>query len=356
MHAGLTSRCTTQIEHASVYIRALHFPRFPVQFREEMVRLCEHTGKKAAGGRQTLLVSATLTPRVLQMCGPWCPSPRQVFVGVTPAAAAAAEAEAAAAVAGQAAERADRAERAQQAQSGEAAEEARERRPAWGWGDAKAPSADAADYFPGQSRRLRGEMLGCASRETAGTHECGGVQACAGAANDCPSHPRGFVLLLPHVSAAHAFLLQPAPLQMQAPRALAAWAAREPLLSPCRPTCATTLWPPPRSTRWTRCGESLSKFHSLLSQSVAASFRLCLCASSTHVRLMLLCPFWKKESMQQVCSTACASLAGHQPPLCTTASWMYECRRSIHAMGVQRALVFMNFQQRLKDTGRARFG
>lgn len=26
-------------------------------------------------------------------------------------------------------------------------------------------------------------------------------------------------------------------------------------------------------------------------------------------------------------------------------------RRSIHALGVQRALVFMNFQQRLKDTG-----
>lgn len=26
-------------------------------------------------------------------------------------------------------------------------------------------------------------------------------------------------------------------------------------------------------------------------------------------------------------------------------------RRSIHALGAQRALVFMNFQQRLKDTG-----
>ncbi|KAI7838569.1 hypothetical protein COHA_007641 [Chlorella ohadii] len=62
------------------------------QFREEMVRLCEHVGKKAAGGRQTLL-----------------------------------------------------------AQSGDATLEPRERRPAWGWGDAKAPSADAADYFPGTS-------------------------------------------------------------------------------------------------------------------------------------------------------------------------------------------------------------
>ena len=31
------------------------------------------------------------------------------------------------------------------------------------------------------------------------------------------------------------------------------------------------------------------------------------------------------------------------------------CRRSIHALGVQRALVFMNFQQRLKDTGAVRY-
>lgn len=111
-----------------------------------MVRICEHVGKKAPGGRQTLLVSATLTPRVLQMCAPWCANPRQVFVGTAPAAAAAAEAEAAA-EAGQAAQRA---ERAQQAQRGEAGMEGQERRPAWGWGDAKSPSADAADYFPGQ--------------------------------------------------------------------------------------------------------------------------------------------------------------------------------------------------------------
>ena len=110
-----------------------------------MVRICEHTGKKAPGGRQTLLVSATLTPRVLQMCAPWCPNPRSVFVGAAPAAAEAAAAEAAAAAAaGQAAERAER------AAGGEPAGEPRERRPAWGWGDAKAPSADAADYFPGK--------------------------------------------------------------------------------------------------------------------------------------------------------------------------------------------------------------
>ena len=35
-----------------------------VQFREDMARLTEHVGRRAPGGRQTLLVSATLTPNV----------------------------------------------------------------------------------------------------------------------------------------------------------------------------------------------------------------------------------------------------------------------------------------------------
>ena len=35
-----------------------------VQFREDMTRLTEHVGRRAPGGRQTLLVSATLTPNV----------------------------------------------------------------------------------------------------------------------------------------------------------------------------------------------------------------------------------------------------------------------------------------------------
>ncbi|PRW51077.1 DEAD-box ATP-dependent RNA helicase mitochondrial [Chlorella sorokiniana] len=141
------------------------------QFREEMVRICEHTGKKAPGGRQTLLVSATLTPRVLQMCAPWCANPRQVFVGAAPAAAAAAAEAEAAEAAGQAAERAERAERSERAQQGEAGAEQRERRPAWGWGDAKAPSADAADYFPG-------------------TSSAGGLGSEAGAAASMPPHLR----------------------------------------------------------------------------------------------------------------------------------------------------------------------
>ena len=35
-----------------------------MQFREDMARLTEHVGRRAPGGRQTLLVSATLTPNV----------------------------------------------------------------------------------------------------------------------------------------------------------------------------------------------------------------------------------------------------------------------------------------------------
>ncbi|KAL4444214.1 hypothetical protein ABPG75_011951 [Micractinium tetrahymenae] len=125
------------------------------QFREEMVRICEHTGKKAPGprGRQTLVVSATLTPKVLAMCSPWCPNPHVAFVGAAPAASGDAEAETAAAAGAAVAEAAPAGRQQQQQQqpaAGEAGERA-ERRPSWGWGDAKAPSADAADYNPGTS-------------------------------------------------------------------------------------------------------------------------------------------------------------------------------------------------------------
>lgn len=54
------------------------------QFREEMTRVTEHTGKKVESGRQTILVSATLTPRVMSLCEPWCPCPVPVFVGAPP--------------------------------------------------------------------------------------------------------------------------------------------------------------------------------------------------------------------------------------------------------------------------------
>lgn len=52
-------------------------------FREDLGRLLEHTGKRCANGRQTVLVSATLTPAVLAACSAWCPN--LVSVSVTPA-------------------------------------------------------------------------------------------------------------------------------------------------------------------------------------------------------------------------------------------------------------------------------
>lgn len=145
---------------------SIHHPAPPLfvlpsfQFREEMVRLCEHTGKRAPGGRQTLLVSATLTPRVLQMCAPWCPDPVPVFVGVAPPGAepVAEEGPAAGARRGDAA-----------AAAAVAGGEPRERRPSWGWGDAKSPSADAADYNPG-------------------TSSAGGLGSAAAAAASMPPH------------------------------------------------------------------------------------------------------------------------------------------------------------------------
>lgn len=50
------------------------------QFREEMVRITEHTGKKCDTGRQTIVVSATMTARVISMCQPWCPKPTKIFI------------------------------------------------------------------------------------------------------------------------------------------------------------------------------------------------------------------------------------------------------------------------------------
>lgn len=42
-------------------------------FREDLGRLLEHTGRRCLDGRQTVLVSATLTPAVLSACSAWCP-------------------------------------------------------------------------------------------------------------------------------------------------------------------------------------------------------------------------------------------------------------------------------------------
>mmetsp|Transcript_25122 Transcript_25122/g.65217 ORF Transcript_25122/g.65217 Transcript_25122/m.65217 type:complete len:534 (+) Transcript_25122:176-1777(+) len=49
-------------------------------FREDMVRLTQHVGKKVETGRQTVIVSATLTPGVLKSAAKWCPDPDIVFL------------------------------------------------------------------------------------------------------------------------------------------------------------------------------------------------------------------------------------------------------------------------------------
>ena len=277
-----------------------------------MVRICEHVGKKAPGGRQTLLVSATLTPRVLQRCAPWCANPRQVFVGTAPAAAAAAAAEAEAAA--EAAQAAQRAERAQQAQRGEAGMEGQERRPAWGWGDAKAPSADAADYFPGQcpGRLERFEARSCRLHELmTWVYKARGSKT--------PSSPR-----------------LPAPVSPQAPPAPVAWAARRALPPPCRRTCATTSWRLLRSTRLTRYGEPSQCCHHVEMASCSCKWAQRVCAAIMRHACSLRCalsriqlgsshrkPGRKCNLLRVACSTM-AMQAEHPTP----------CRCSIHAMGM----------------------
>ncbi|KAK9822465.1 hypothetical protein WJX81_005408 [Elliptochloris bilobata] len=67
-----------------------------VQFQEDMTRLVQHCGRRAEGGRQTLLVSATLTPKVVTAAAAWCPGAQLVKAAATaagpPASAAAAAA------------------------------------------------------------------------------------------------------------------------------------------------------------------------------------------------------------------------------------------------------------------------
>ncbi len=54
------------------------------QFREEVGRLADHTGRKLAVPRQTILVSATLTPSVVARYGRWCPEPVYVSTSMSP--------------------------------------------------------------------------------------------------------------------------------------------------------------------------------------------------------------------------------------------------------------------------------
>lgn len=52
-------------------------------FRDEMARLHGHVGRKLPSGRQTVIVSATATPKVLEMAAEWCPEPTPVFLSTT---------------------------------------------------------------------------------------------------------------------------------------------------------------------------------------------------------------------------------------------------------------------------------
>jgi len=58
-------------------------------FREDLLRLTQHAGKRLEGGRQTVLVSATLTAGVLKNAARWCPEPECVFVHAGTSAATA---------------------------------------------------------------------------------------------------------------------------------------------------------------------------------------------------------------------------------------------------------------------------
>eukprot|EP00877_Chromochloris_zofingiensis_P005959 jgi/Chrzof1/1616/Cz10g14210.t1 len=52
-------------------------------FREDIVHICQHAGKRVQGGRQTILVSATLSETVLTKFKQWCPEPMYITAGST---------------------------------------------------------------------------------------------------------------------------------------------------------------------------------------------------------------------------------------------------------------------------------
>lgn len=59
-------------------------------FAEDLTHLASHAGKRTPGGpRQTILVSATLTPTILSKATQYCPDPVFITAGAIPAQAAA---------------------------------------------------------------------------------------------------------------------------------------------------------------------------------------------------------------------------------------------------------------------------
>ena len=62
--ASASSSAWVRVARISTAWRAQVDQLLAVQFQEDMSRLVQHCGRRAPGGRQTLLVSATLTPKV----------------------------------------------------------------------------------------------------------------------------------------------------------------------------------------------------------------------------------------------------------------------------------------------------
>lgn len=77
--AELSKDGSLQTHHCGLLIMDEIDQLLAPQFREDMVRITEHTGKKCVK-RQTVVVSATLTERVLAMSNPWCPDPEKIFL------------------------------------------------------------------------------------------------------------------------------------------------------------------------------------------------------------------------------------------------------------------------------------
>lgn len=108
--------------------------------------LAEHCGKKVEGGRQTIVVSATLTPRVLLHCQPWCPDPVKVFVGVQGQQQQQHPSDTAAPAAPPLPQQGQQPGASSSDGGSGEPEAATAARPQWGWGLPQAPSADGSAF------------------------------------------------------------------------------------------------------------------------------------------------------------------------------------------------------------------
>eukprot|EP00884_Botryococcus_braunii_P006446 jgi/Botrbrau1/15802/Bobra.4_1s0152.1 len=79
--AELSRSGVLQTHHCSTLVLDEVDQLLAPNFREEMTRITQHCGRRLAETRQTILVSATLTPKVMELCQSWCPDPEPVFIG-----------------------------------------------------------------------------------------------------------------------------------------------------------------------------------------------------------------------------------------------------------------------------------